>query len=365
LVVGLLSLGLFSACIDTSPDVGEEEDVGEAELAQGGNQDPVKRGKKLFKNETFDGNDRTCASCHRGKHGTISPDDVEELFQCDPDDPLFRSIDSDDGVGDDYTRLREHATIRIVLPLPPNIRPLDDLEATHVVVNRGVPTMVNSALDESLLMYDGRNDSLEEQALGAVHAHTENGREPTAQELSDIATFQRTLFSNDGLEDLFSGGPPSPLPEGKNAKQRRGREHFLPGGMCGGCHGGPMLNEDQEAEGIFRRFRSVFAGELDFQPNELREWAVIDPDTGEFLFDFGFPFPDPGLALITGNPDDVTGFKIPTLWGIKHTAPYFHDGSAKTLEDLMSHYASFFSELGEPVPTAQEQEDMIAFMKLL
>ena len=37
-------------------------------------------------------------------------------------------------------------------------------------------------------------------------------------------------------------------------------------------------------------------------------------------------------------------FKIPTLWGIKDTAPYFHDGSAKTLEDLVDQYEFFFKD---------------------
>jgi cytochrome c peroxidase len=46
-----------------------------------------------------------------------------------------------------------------------------------------------------------------------------------------------------------------------------------------------------------------------------------------------FVAPDPGRALITGDPNDLLNFKIATLWGIKDTAPYFHDNSARTLED--------------------------------
>src|SRR5687767_6031189 len=58
--------------------------------------------------------------------------------------------------------------------------------------------------------------------------------------------------------------------------------------------------------------------------------------------------PDPRRALITGTlggppPDpgfftNLSAFKIPTLWGAKHTPPYFHDNSAKTLEDVAAHY---------------------------
>ena len=38
----------------------------------------------------------------------------------------------------------------------------------------------------------------------------------------------------------------------------------------------------------------------------------------------------------------MNAFKIPTLWGVAQTAPYFHDNSAKTLEDVVKHYAKFF-----------------------
>jgi cytochrome c peroxidase len=61
-------------------------------------------------------------------------------------------------------------------------------------------------------------------------------------------------------------------------------------------------------------------------------------------------------------------FKIPTLWGVKDTSPYFHDNSAKTLEDVAEHYAFFF--LTSPstrgfIFTEQDQADIVAFLKLL
>jgi cytochrome c peroxidase len=86
--------------------------------------------------------------------------------------------------------------------------------------------------------------------------------------------------------------------------------------------------------------------------------------------------PDPGRALITGvgfdaTPDqilqNVNAFKISQLRGIRRTAPYFHDNSAKTLEDVAAHYAQFFKAVtgGALVLTAQDQADIVAFMKLL
>jgi cytochrome c peroxidase len=91
--------------------------------------------------------------------------------------------------------------------------------------------------------------------------------------------------------------------------------------------------------------------------------------------------PDPGRALITGTGqesglfDHVNAFKIPTLRGVGKTAPYFHDNSARTLEDVVAHYNKFFevaSDLDGPGPqpplivlTAGDQADIVAYLKLL
>jgi cytochrome c peroxidase len=63
----------------------------------------------------------------------------------------------------------------------------------------------------------------------------------------------------------------------------------------------------------------------------------------------------------------LNAFKIPPLWAVERTAPYFHDNSAKTLEDVMRHYRTFFSIVtsGAIDLTEQDQADVIAFMKLL
>ena len=105
----------------------------------------------------------------------------------------------------------------------------------------------------------------------------------------------------------------------------------------------------------------------------------------EFIFNEGTPAeahifsPDPGRALITGLLDGPTtfentdAFKISQLRGIRHTAPYFHDNSAKTLEEVAAHYTKFFKFVtGECcgfdpviVLTAEDEADMVAYMKLL
>jgi cytochrome c peroxidase len=51
-------------------------------------------------------------------------------------------------------------------------------------------------------------------------------------------------------------------------------------------------------------------------------------------------FPDKGLGAITGNLTDNGMFKTPTLRNIALTAPYMHDGSMQTLEEVIEHYNS-------------------------
>ena len=71
-------------------------------------QDPA----RLFEKETFGGNGRTCATCHRPGDGfSTTPASAQTRFSADPTDPLFRPSDSDDGAGS-VLRLLTHATIR-------------------------------------------------------------------------------------------------------------------------------------------------------------------------------------------------------------------------------------------------------------
>jgi cytochrome c peroxidase len=122
------------------------------------------------------------------------------------------------------------------------------------------------------------------------------------------------------------------------------------------------------------RFQSVGVSEFNAIGNPVRDFIFTNPDGSETLVSS----PDPGRALITGvvqSPffDSVNAFKIPSLWGIRRTAPYFHDNSAKTLEAVAAHYATFFAVIstpgggGEPalVLTEQDQADIVAYMKLL
>jgi hypothetical protein len=98
-------------------------------------------------------------------------------------------------------------------------------------------------------------------------------------------------------------------------------------------------------------------------PNQAFEFSF--PDGSSFIV----VAPDIGRAAITGDPFNIFDFKIQTLWGIKDTAPYFHDNSARTLEDVVEHYQRFFQLVDTPAAfvllTEQDKIDIVAYMKLL
>jgi hypothetical protein len=207
-------------------------------------------GRRLFRKETFGGNGRTCETCHSPSTGTLSPEDVRLKS---PSDPLFLQDGLDDGVSG-TSRIAEHATIRIVRPLPPSVRIAEDPSATSVVLLRGIPSTLNTPALDPALMYDLRARTLSDQALGAIHDHAQNSVEPTQKQLALIADVQRTdkrFFSSDVLRDFASGGPAPVLPPGRTASEQRGRLMFVeteitPGstkGICAQCHAGPMLNQ--------------------------------------------------------------------------------------------------------------------------
>lgn len=379
LCLASLGCGEHDDPIDPASDeieIDDEDDASEDPVAHGDGlaapadpQAAQPNGKKLFNNETFEGNGRTCRTCHTNSTGALSPEQVEDAFSDDPDDPLFRAIDSDDGTGASYDRLRNDATVLIDIPLPPGWTLANNPAATFARFPRAVPTTNNVPSLDTIFMADGRFETLEDQALGAVHAHAEPGREPTVAELEAIAEFQQTnkFFSSNALKHYANGGPAPTLPAGITDAQIRGRNWFVPSvaGVCGHCHAGPMLNETSEfllaplPPGS--RFFTAFVSELNKAGNPVQTFIVDNGDGTTTIIEST----DPGRALVTGNVGEANFFRIPTLWGSKHTAPYFHDNSAATLADMASHYSDYFQIVGLPALTAQEQADIVAYMDLL
>jgi cytochrome c peroxidase len=173
--------------------------------------------------------------------------------------------------------------------------------------------------------------------------------------------------------------------------------NFRPG-ACAACHSGPMMNQTNQFLPVAvqpgNRFQTVLVSEFNTAGNPVMEFVFrnqpldLDPATNLDGSPDGVievSSPDPGRALITGRADDflppapsfdsLNAFKISPLRGIRRTAPYFHDNSARTLEDVAEHYRKFFlivTDLDGPGPaqpflamTEQDKQDIVAFMKLL
>jgi cytochrome c peroxidase len=372
--------------------VGGRQTVGVVDAVFAQNSSPLAskrdQGQRLFKKETFGGNGRTCETCHRPSTGTLSPQDVQEILKQDPGSPLLLHDGLDDGVSG-TTRIAEHATIRIVRPLPPNVRIAEDPSATSVVLFRGVPSTINTPALDPALMYDLRARNLSDQALGAIHDHAQNTVEPTGEQLAQIAEFQRTdkrFFSSDVLRDFASGGPAPVLPPGKTKSEQRGRLMFVdseitPGstkGICAQCHSGPMLNQTNPFNtGAPPGARIANIGVSERNLLNLPVYTfLIDDGSGHVqtvrMSDLGIPLTNPRPPGVpppsVRHPAFFAGFfKIPSLWGVRKTAPYFHDNSVKTLEELAAFYTNMFANNPEfPMQlTPQDEADIVAYLKLL
>ncbi|MCA9532961.1 MAG: di-heme enzyme [Myxococcales bacterium] len=182
--------------------------------------------------------------------------------------------------------------------------------------------------------------------------------------LRAIAAFERVLITGDSPYDRYQAGDHSALSE----SARRGMELFFSEQVeCFHCHGGFNLSGSVDHAGNFFD-QSLFANN-----------GLYNVDGAG-----GYPATNTGLFEITGDRLDMGRFKPPTLRNIALTAPYMHDGSLATLDDVIDHYArggtltpdgpnagdgrlsplknGFISGF---VLTEQERADLLAFLNAL
>jgi cytochrome c peroxidase len=141
-----------------------------------------------------------------------------------------------------------------------------------------------------------------------------------------IASFERTLISGNSPADRFREGDQSAL----SASAKAGRDLFLSEEVgCFECHSGH--NE------VF------FSSNFDFEGLPLPH--IQFDNTGLYNLtvdgeDGWYPEPNTGLHAHTGRLTDMGKFKVPTLRNVAVTAPYMHDGSIATLDEVLDHYAA-------------------------
>ncbi|HEU4578730.1 MAG TPA: hypothetical protein VFS67_10785 [Polyangiaceae bacterium] len=208
-------------------------------------------GEQLFTTAFPGTNGRSCATCHVvEEHTSLHPEHVAALLASDPSDPLFNPIDADDPAAAvlTYEHLKK-GLVRVVLDLPDNMD-LIDFDGNvvtppdrTVAVWRGVPGVENAAITAPY-QYDGRKVTLQEQAQGAITAHSQGGT-VSDRDLDAIAEFQQGLFSSKRAEKVarkLEHGVPAEKIERPELQmhlteaQARGLEVYNL--ACEACHGG-------------------------------------------------------------------------------------------------------------------------------
>lgn len=270
---------------------------------------------------------------------------------------------------------------------------------------RNAPTVINSAYNTTQF-WDGRSPSLEDQARHPFLNSVEMGlatHEPILQivrtdpeyveafkkvfnksgkdikidhVLKAIGAFERTIVHGNSRFDQWYFKGANTLSE----QEIRGFNTFIGNGRCVSCH------QIEQSMGLFmdNKFHNIGVGinrvpstdvdriaseflKANYNREEVDEKVLRDKKTSEM-----------GRFAVTQNVSEIGAFKTPTLRNVDLTAPYMHDGSLKTLEEVVEHYdrggASSDKEIITPFLsggirplnlTDREKNDLVAFMKAL
>jgi len=226
------------------------------------------------------------------------------------------------------------------------------------VGGRSAPTIINSGY-QYFQFWDGRAEHVEGQALGPIQNPIEMdltleqlvpklnkiegyrkqfqavfGTDVTSEGIAKaIGAFERTILSGNAPFDRYKAGDKTALSEAAE----RGRIVFFNKASCSACHSGSNFSDGA--------FHNIGVGMKSEKPDLGRfEQTKLEGDRG--------------------------GFKTPTLREIARTAPYMHDGSLKTLEEVVEYY----NKGGVPNPqldeeifplklTEQQKADLVTFLK--
>lgn len=210
---------------------------------------------------------------------------------------------------------------------------------------RNSPAIVNRAYGASHF-WDGRAPTLERQAVEPILNPKELGLSlpelekrtgmKSGEVAAAIASYVRTIRSGASRVDRYIAGQQAALSE----TERAGLQLFRGKANCVACHVGPNFSDEQ--------FHNTGVAWRDGR------------------------FSDDGRFAVTGKAGDRGAFKTPTLREIARTAPYMHDGSLATLQEVVEYYLSG----GRPNPhldpevrplrlSADEKQALVAFLKAL
>lgn len=218
------------------------------------------------------------------------------------------------------------------------------------------PTVFNSGLNFKQF-WDGRAETLEAQVDGPLQSAVEMGSEwpdvlgklrldasyvrafrdiypdgvSRKNVTNAIAEFQRSLITPNAPFDRFLRGDASALSDNEKAGYRNFKDYG-----CASCHQGVNVGG-----------------------NMFQRMGVM----GDYFADRGgITAADFGRFNVTGDAADKFTFKVPSLRNVARTAPYFHDGSAQTLEEAVGLMAKY--QLGRPLPP-QDLRQIVEFLGTL
>jgi cytochrome c peroxidase len=122
-------------------------------------------------------------------------------------------------------------------------------------------------------------------------------------------------------------------------------------GTCGTCHDSPNIGNHSVAAPL-----DIGIADASRRTPDMPLYTLTNIKTGQVV-----RTTDPGLAMLTGKWADIGKFKGPNLRGLAARAPYFHNGSAATLHDVVDFYDTRFN-IGM---TEQQKRDLVAFLSAL
>jgi cytochrome c peroxidase len=210
---------------------------------------------------------------------------------------------------------------------------------------RNAPALINRGYGRSFF-WDGRIATLEEQVLKPIQ--DPNEMDLTLAEAGSrvkldestiaraLASYVRSILSGDSRFDRFINGDRRAL----TPEQQLGLQIFRGKGNCTACHVGPNLTDE--------RFHNTGIA--------WRDGKLTDP----------------GRFAVTGKDEDHGAFKPPTLREVSRTAPYMHDGSLATLEDVIDFYdrgcrpnPNLDPEVRPLRLSAAEKQSLVVFLRAL
>lgn len=351
-------------------------------------------------------NGQSCASCHIPEDGwSITAATLRRLFdETGGTHPVFNPSDANNPNMDVSTAEARRAAYSMMLtrgvfrrggpPRPKSEWELIAVEDPHGVANlnnlvhwrRSMPT-INFAQGSATVNWDSGNTAGKDQHKGLVNLVTRlipnalQGPPPTAEVVNEIVDFQTSLVTAqvtvtgigrldadgarggpealsgmkkaEGGFNLFDAWAKSDNP--KRAQIARGQTVFnsinVSHKSCIVCH-----NSVNNGTNIDDRLFDIRTAAPEARKPDLPLYTFRNKLTGETM-----QLTDAGLANVTGRWEDLGLFKTPTLRGLAARAPYFHNGSAATIEEAVRHYEKHFGFIF----TDEERADLVAFLNAL